>query len=134
MWIRNNKLKLNPDKMKFIVIDDDQIRSSLESSFSVSFFGNIMEPAELVNNLGIILDADSSMQRHMANICLICYYHLRELRRVHRYLNHKTAVKVANALASCPWITVTHCFITQERHILSDYKEFKMPYFVLCAI
>ena len=28
------------------------------------------------------------------------YYHLRELRRVRRYLNHETAVKVANALVS----------------------------------
>ena len=28
------------------------------------------------------------------------YYHLRELRRVRRYLNHETAVNVANALVS----------------------------------
>ena len=46
--MRNNKLKLNPDKMQFIVIGDDQIRSSLKSSFPVSLLGNIMEPAELV--------------------------------------------------------------------------------------
>ena len=83
----NNKLKLNPDKMEFIVIGDDQIRSSLKSSFPVSFLGNIMEPAESVKNLGVILDAENSMQKHMANLCCICYYHLRELRRVHRYLN-----------------------------------------------
>ena len=36
-WMGNNKLKLNPDKMEFIVIGDDQIRSSLKSSFPVSF-------------------------------------------------------------------------------------------------
>ena len=29
------------------------------------------------------------------------------------------------------WITVTHCFTTQKRHILSDYRESKMPYVVL---
>ena len=76
------------------------LRSSLKSSFPVSFLGNIMEPAELIKNLGAILDAENSMQRHMANLCRICHYHLRELRRVRRYLNHETAVKVAKALAS----------------------------------
>ena len=40
------------------------------------------------------------MQRHVANLCHISYYHLQELRRVRRYLNHETAVKVANALVS----------------------------------
>ena len=96
----NNKLKLNPDKTEFIVIGDDQIRSSLKSSFPVSLLGNTMEPAESVKNLGVILDAENSMQRHMANLCRISYYNLWELRRVRRYLNHETAVKVANALVS----------------------------------
>ena len=96
----NNKLKLNPDKTEFIVIGDDQIRSSLKSSFPVSLLGNSMEPAESVKNLGVILDVENSMQRHVANFCHISYYPLRELRRVRRYLNHETAVRVANALVS----------------------------------
>ena len=100
MWMGNNKLKLNPDKTEFVVIGDDQIRSSLKSSLPVSFLGIIMEPAELVKNLGVILDAENSMQRHMANPCRICYYHLWKLRRVQMYLNHETAVKGANALVN----------------------------------
>ena len=43
-WMGNNKLKLNPNKMEFIVIDD-QIRISLKSSFPVSLLGNSMERA-----------------------------------------------------------------------------------------
>ena len=72
----NNNLKLNPDKMEFIVIGDDQIRSSMNSSFSLNFLSNIMEPAESVKNLGVILDADNLIQRHVANLCCICFYHL----------------------------------------------------------
>ena len=72
----------------------------MKSSFPVSFLGNIMEPAESVKNLGVILDADNSMQKHIANLCRTCYYHLWELQRVCRYLNHETAVKVTNALVS----------------------------------
>ena len=96
----NNKLKLNTDRMEFIVIGDDQIRSSLKSSFPVSFLGNIMDPAKSVRNFGVILDAKNSKQRHVDNLCCICYYHFQELQRVRRYLNHETAVKVANALVS----------------------------------
>ena len=96
----NNKLKLNPDKTEFTVIGDDHTRSSLKSSFPVSLLGNSIEPTESVKNLGVILDAENSMQRHVANLCRISYYHLQELRRVRRYLNHETAVRVANALVS----------------------------------
>ena len=72
----------------------------MKSSFPVSFLGNIMEPAESVKNLGVFLDADSAMQTQVANLCQTCYYHLWELRRVRSYLNHETAMKVANALVS----------------------------------
>ena len=96
----HSKLKLNPDKTEFKVIGDDQIRSSLKSSFPVSWLGNIMEPAESVKNCGVILDAENSMQRHVAYLCCISYYHLRELQNVCMYLNHETVVKVANALVS----------------------------------
>ena len=77
-WMGNNKLKLNLDKTEFIVIGD-QIRSSQKSSFPVSFLGNTTKPAESVKNLGVILDAENSMQRHVANLFRICYYHFREL-------------------------------------------------------
>ena len=59
--MRGWEINLNPDKTEFIVIGDDQIRSSMKSLFPVSFLGNIMEPAESVKNLGVILDADNSV-------------------------------------------------------------------------
>ena len=131
--MRNNKLKLNPNKMQFIVIDYDQIRSSLKSSFPVSLLGNIMEPAESVKNLGVILDAENSMQRHVAILCHISYDHLRGLQRVRRYLNHETAAKVANALVSSRLDYCNSLLYNTKRHILTDYRVFKMPYVVLCA-
>ena len=61
----NNKLKLNPNKMEFIVIGDDQIRSSLTSSFTLSILGNIIKIVDSVTKLGVILDAENSMQIHL---------------------------------------------------------------------
>ena len=132
-WMGNNKLKLNPDKTEFIVIGDDQIKSSLKSSFPVSLLGNSMEPAESVKNLGVILDAENSMQRHVADLCCISYYHHRELQRVRRYLNHEIAVRVANALVSSRLDYCNSLLYNTKRHILADYREFKMPYVVWYA-
>ena len=66
-------------------------------SYLICFVGEISSP-----HFRVILDAENSMQRHV------------ELRRVHRYLNHETAVKVANALISSHLDYVTHCFVTQK--------------------
>ena len=45
---------------------------------------------------------DSSITElsNVSNLCHISYYHLWELQRVRRYLNHDTAVRLANALVS----------------------------------
>ena len=125
----NNKLKLNPEKTEFTVIGDDQIRSSLKSSFPVSLLDNIMGPDESVKNLGVVLDAENSIQRYVANLCRISYCHLWELRRVQRYLNHETGKG-----GKC--LSLDYCnslLYNTKRHILADYREFKMPYIVWCA-
>ena len=132
-WMGNNKLKLNPDKTEFTVIGDDQNRSSLKPSFPVSLLGTSMEPAESVTYLGVILDAENSMQRHMANLCCISYYLLWELRRVRRYVNHETAVRVANAMVSSRLDYCNSLLYNTKRHILADYREFKMPHVVQYA-
>ena len=43
----------------------------MASLFPVNFPSNIMEPADVVKNLGIILDTDNSMQRHVAYVTTI---------------------------------------------------------------
>ena len=68
----------------------------------------------------------------MAYLYHICYYHLWELQRVCRYLNHEeTAVRVANALVSSRLDYCNLLLYNTKRHILADYKEFKMHYVVL---
>ena len=52
----------------------------------------------------------------MAKLCRISYYHLRELRRVRRYLNYETAVKVANALVSSRLDYCNSLFYNTKRH------------------
>ena len=85
-WMGNNKLILNPDKTEFILIGDEKVRNAMVNAFPVSLLGNAMEPAISVKNLGVNFDADGSLLKHVTNVCRACYYHLRELLRVHRIL------------------------------------------------
>ena len=77
--MENNKVILNPDKTEFTLIGDDGTRNSLKGSLPISLLGNSMEATESVKNLGVILHADNSMQRHVANLCCVCYYNHWEL-------------------------------------------------------
>ena len=48
----------------------------------------------------VSLNYQIAMQRHVANLCHVCYYYHWGLQRVRRYLPQEMAVKVANALIS----------------------------------
>ena len=53
-----------------------------------------------VKNLGVIFDDDNSVKQHVNKLCAICYYHIKDLRRIRRYLNADSAVLLANAMVS----------------------------------
>ena len=48
-----NKLKLNPDKPKFIVFGSKSQHEKLNHSFLVIILGNLISPIDAVRNLGV---------------------------------------------------------------------------------
>ena len=40
------------------------------------------------------------LDKHITSVCRACYYHLRDLRRIRKYLSTDTAIMVANAMVS----------------------------------
>ena len=61
---------------------------------------NNISPSVEVKNLGVIFDSDNSFDIHVAKVCRACYYHLRDLRRIRKYLSNETAILLANAMVS----------------------------------
>ena len=99
-WMDGVKLKLNPEKTEFIIIGQKAIRESLAPNFPVPLLQNNISPSVEVKNLGVIFDSDNSFDNHVAKVCRACYYHLRDLRRIRKFLGVETAILLANAMVS----------------------------------
>ena len=93
-----SKLKLNPDKTKFIIFGSDRQRDKLKACFPI--LGNSLCSVDSVKNLGVWFDSDFSLSKHVQNVCKSCFVKLCDFRHVRRFLTHDVSVLVANALVS----------------------------------
>ena len=92
------KLKLNPEKTEFIIIGQKAIRESFAPNFPVPLLQNNISPSVKVKNLGVIFNSEKD--NHVAKVCRACYYHLRDLQRIRKFLGVETAILLANAMVS----------------------------------
>ena len=99
-WMSTNKLKLNPDKMEFLLIGNERQQSKYLSMFPIELLGVKSYPAKSAHNLGVIFDKNFNFCSHVSAICSSCIYHIRDLRRIQRHLDLDSAKLLANALVS----------------------------------
>ena len=69
---------------KVVIIHDD-------------ILGNGLVPAVTVKNLGVKLDSCLDMSKQVSDTIRVCYYHIKDLRRVRRHLT-SVAITLCNAL------------------------------------
>ena len=99
VWMSENKLKLNPDKTEFIVFGAKDRCKWLSDSFPVNILGNCLSLADVVRNLGVLVDAKFCFTNHVNSVIKSCFISLRDLHRI-RFLSVDTSVVIANALVS----------------------------------
>ena len=68
-WMSTSKLKLNPDKTKFIISGSKKQRDKLKACFPIDILGSSLCPVDSVKNLGVWLDSDFSLSKHVQNVC-----------------------------------------------------------------
>ena len=86
-WMQNNKLQLNPDKTKIILIASKHNQKSLSLPFSVDLNGTSIHLFSPVRNLGVTFDQNLSFQQHVSRTCQICYFELRRINFIRHYLS-----------------------------------------------
>ena len=96
----NSKLKLNPSKTEFIIIGSKKQREKFKDLFPILLLDHDTLPKAFVRNVGFIFDCDFNFKRQISQTGKICFYHIRDFRRIRKYLSPEAAKDVACALGT----------------------------------
>lgn len=97
-WMSSNKLKLNSGKTEVIVIGPDARRSKVQFP-PINIAGCLVNVGcETVTNLGVVFDETLSLKQQVAKVVKGANYHLRNIRRIRRYLTEKAAQRAVVSL------------------------------------
>ena len=91
-WCASRRLQLNTSKTELIWFGSRANLDKLNSGNCCLSLGNVtIEPASSVRNLGVFLDSKLTLSHHVSHISKACYFHIRRLRQIIKFVNHDTA-------------------------------------------
>ena len=95
----DKKQKLNDSKTEYIIIGRPcTVKKATIHSVRV---GAANVPSnQVVKNLGVTFDRYMNMEMHVSNVCKSCFYHLRNIKCIRKYLSKPAAESVIHALIS----------------------------------
>ena len=97
--MRLNKLKLNGDKSELLAISSKyRPRPSLDS---ISISELVVNSSVSARNLGLIVDDSLSLEEHVSSISKSCYYHIRRIAKIRKYLSEDSTAALVHAFITC---------------------------------
>ena len=96
-WATANMLKLNDNKTELILVTSKRTKHlhSLPTSITI---GNAQIPfKQYVKNFGSTLDCHLTMNAHVSNIAQTCYFELRRLASIRRFLTNTAIATLVSA-------------------------------------
>ena len=97
-WATTNMLKLNDNKTELMLVTSKRTKHlhSLPTSINI---GNAQVPfKQSVKNLGFTLDCHLTMNAHVTNIARTCYFELRRLASIRRFLTSTATATLVSAV------------------------------------
>ena len=94
----STKLKLKPDKTKFLLIGSKVQREQISKCFPTRLLAHEVNPYPSVRNLGVVFDSALNFKSHISGIFRACYYHICDMRRIKRFLSPSVAKTIATSL------------------------------------
>jgi len=73
-------------------------RIKLICFFPTFILNRSISPSDTVRNLGVTFDSHFIFRKHVSLTCRSCFYHIRELRRIRRYISLSVAKTIPTAL------------------------------------
>ena len=98
-WMLTNKLKINDTKTEVMVIGSRQQLTKVNIN-GIKIGNDVIKPVRSLRNLGVIMDENMRMDRHIGKVCKTAYYHLRNIRRIRPFLSKDAASILVHAFVS----------------------------------
>ena len=98
-WCSSRRLQLNPDKTELIWFSFRVNLSKLKrlDVMSLTLCFVVIEPVNSVRDVGVILDSELSMQKHIGKVSSLCFFHIHHLRKLHPMLDQSSAQRLVSA-------------------------------------
>ena len=98
-WMTANKLKLNKDKTKVIVISSQhRPRPQLDT---LTFGSESVFSTNAARNIGVTKDDEINFEKQVASICKSSFYHIRNIARIRRFLSEESTKALVRAFVTC---------------------------------
>jgi hypothetical protein len=106
-WMGNHYLKLNPSKTQIIIFGNRHLQKQISimqiplSNYSST--GTIDENLPILDNvkyLGVQLDSTLSLNHHINSVCSQCYFNLRKISSIRRFISQQDCEKLVHAVIS----------------------------------
>ncbi len=97
-WFSRNFLQLSTDKTEVLVCTKSNLSKS--NSFSLSVDKSRISSSTQVKSLGVVLNSTLSFEKHVINITLSAYFHLRNISRLHPFLTPNSTAILVHALVT----------------------------------
>jgi len=95
-WISNTDLGLM-ETQKIIIVGTSRQCNKLTNFFPTSILNHIITPYHTVRNIGSTFDSDVNIRKYIYLACRCCFYYIRDLSCVHRYICLLVAKLLATA-------------------------------------
>ena len=88
-WCASRQLQLNPSKTKVIWLGTRYHLQQLAGAvLNLTIGADVIKPSNVVCDLqGVLIDAELTLQQHVSKLTSSCFFQLRRLREVHKYVN-----------------------------------------------
>ena len=93
------KLKLNDEKTEFIALSSPHNNKAI-NSMKIQIGQETIVASKHGRNLGLIIHSMFKMDKHITSVCQSCYFHLRNIGRVRRYLNSVACAQISHSFVT----------------------------------
>jgi len=93
------RLQLNPTKTEFILFGIRRNLAKLSNDCrAIIVDSSVIQCTDVVRDLGVLLDSEMSMQRHISKVTSVCFYHLRRLHQIRNYVSQSVMAQLVTSL------------------------------------